>query len=151
MTLQNKLYYDETHLEMVLNIIASYKDQSKRCAFSLTARHVRCGMLMRAHSYLDAIVHLTYVLMRMLEKYSKNTDAMYVRKKKKSAKRKSKGATVPPALIRDVDTPTEAEDGVQHDMPSEEDEPKLTYAEHAFHFDRYEQVRLAVLPYQRLH
>lgn len=38
--------------------------------------------------YLDSVIHLSYVLLRMLEKYSKSKAYMYVRKKKSRAGKK---------------------------------------------------------------
>jgi replication fork protection complex subunit Tof1/Swi1 len=145
MTLQNRLYYDEAHLDLILSVITTYKDQSKRCATS--AGPDACALdSSDTHSYLDAIVHLTYVLMRMLEKYSKNTDAMFVRKKKGRKKRKAKGA--PPDLrwvvwFAELCTAGEDDGGVEHDMPEEDDpdRPQRTFAEHAFQFDKFEKVR----------
>jgi replication fork protection complex subunit Tof1/Swi1 len=67
--LQNKLYYEAETLEMVLKVVSFYKDQSIQ--------------------YLDAVIHLMYVMLRMLEKYSKNQDYIFV--KKKAAKRSKKG------------------------------------------------------------
>ena len=70
--LQNKLYYEPETLEMVLVVITTYKDQPIK--------------------YLDAIVHLSYVMLRMLEKYSKNTEYMFVRKKASKRAKKTKQA-----------------------------------------------------------
>ncbi len=60
--LQNKLYYDADTLELCANLLRRYTDQSNK--------------------FLDAIVHLAYVMLRMLEKYSKSKAYMFVRKKK---------------------------------------------------------------------
>jgi hypothetical protein len=47
------------------------------------------------YSYLDAVVHLAYVLLRMLEKYSKSNSYMFVRKRKaKKARRKNRQSTL---------------------------------------------------------
>lgn len=59
--LQDKLYYEGSTLDMVLSVASTYKNQPIR--------------------YLDTIVNLVYVLLKMLEKYSKNKDYMYVKKK----------------------------------------------------------------------
>ena len=60
--LQNKLYYDADTLELCANLLRRFDRQSNK--------------------YLDAIVHLAYVMLRMLEKYSKSKAYMFVRKKK---------------------------------------------------------------------
>ena len=72
--LQNKLYYEAETLEMVLKVVSFYKDQSIQ--------------------YLDAVVHLAYVMLRMLEKYSKNQDYIFVKKKaaKRGKKKQAEGA-----------------------------------------------------------
>lgn len=59
--LQDKLYYENSTLEMVTQIASTYKNQPLR--------------------YLDTIINLVYVLLRMLEKYSKSKEFMYVKKK----------------------------------------------------------------------
>lgn len=69
--LQNKLYYEAETLEMVLKVVVCYKDQSIQ--------------------YLDAIIRLMYVMLRMLEKYSKNQDYVFVKKKASRAKKAKKG------------------------------------------------------------
>jgi replication fork protection complex subunit Tof1/Swi1 len=46
---------------------------------------------MHVYRYLDAVVHLAYVLLRMLEKYSKTNAYMYVRKRKAKRARRKKG------------------------------------------------------------
>ena len=60
--LQNKLYYDADTLELCSNLLKRYDHQSNK--------------------FLDAIVHLAYVMLRMVEKYSKSKAYMFVRKKK---------------------------------------------------------------------
>lgn len=60
--LQNKLYYDADTLELCAALLRRYDHQSNK--------------------FLDAIIHLAYVLLRMLEKYSKHKAHMFVRRKK---------------------------------------------------------------------
>lgn len=60
--LQNKLYYDADTLELCASLLRRYDHQSNK--------------------FLDAIVHLAYVMLRMLEKYSKSKAYMFVRRKK---------------------------------------------------------------------
>lgn len=59
--LQDKLYYEGQTLDMVIQIASTYKNQPIR--------------------YLDTVINLVYVLLRMLEKYSKNKEHMFVKKK----------------------------------------------------------------------
>lgn len=56
------------------------------------------GLTSRPGRYLDSVIHLSYVLLRMLEKYSKSKAFMYVRKKKSKAK-KRKGERDPVSWI----------------------------------------------------
>ena len=73
-TLQNKLYYEEETLNVVLGAITSYTSQS--------------------HAYLDAVVHLAYVLLRLLEKFSKSNAHMFIKKKARVAARRKKSKFV---------------------------------------------------------
>lgn len=49
-------------------------------------------------SYLDSVVHFAYVLLRMLEKYSKNKSFMYVRKKRAKRQKEKEGWS--PQLVK---------------------------------------------------
>lgn len=88
--------------------------------------------------YLDSIINLNYVLLRMLEKYSKNKNYMYVRKKahKRAKQKKAK------ALAAAGDD----EDEAARIMDEEEEEieaAKQHYDEHQFEFEEYERVSLS--------
>jgi len=89
-------------------------------------------------SYLDSVVHFAYVLLRMLEKYSKNKSYMFVRKRRAAkSKRKSNEG-------RDGSAPI-AEDYDQEDEEAallEADKDMPSYAEHAFTFQSFEKVRI---------
>lgn len=92
-------------------------------------------------SYLDSVVHFAYVLLRMLEKYSKNKSYMFVRKRR-AAKSKRKGNEG-----RDGSAPI-AEDYDQEDEEAallEADKDMPSYAEHAFTFQSFEKVRCRCL------
>ncbi|BGP23540.1 replication fork protection complex subunit Tof1/Swi1 [Rhodotorula toruloides] len=117
--LQNKLYYEAETLEMVVTLITRYSTQS--------------------YKYLDAVIHLAYTLLRMLEKYSKSKAYMYVRKKKAgraAAKKK-----------RQKNKNTDENDGDGLGMgEAEEDEEQeeveqsaVSFGEHAFQFEKFEQ------------
>ncbi|SGZ16990.1 BQ5605_C020g09086 [Microbotryum silenes-dioicae] len=69
--LQNKIYYEAETLDMVVTVVTKYHTQS--------------------HKYLDSVINLAYVLLRMLERYAKSKAYMYVRKKKARQSRKKKG------------------------------------------------------------
>ncbi|KAK4698763.1 hypothetical protein P7C70_g7506, partial [Phenoliferia sp. Uapishka_3] len=108
--LQNKLYYEADTLDMVLAVINGYSNQSIK--------------------YLDSVIHLSFVLLRMLEKYSKSKSYMYIRKKKSRAKkRKAK-----------KDAGEDEGDGIgQGDEEEEEvDRGAISYGEHAFEFEKFE-------------
>lgn len=113
--LQNSIYYNYDILDSSLTVMAQYKDQSI--------------------AYLDSVIHFAYVLLRMLEKYSKNKGFMFVRKKKaKRAIRKKKqaGEAEGQQEIPEEYREDEGLDEGDRDMP--------TYAEHQFAFSSFEQV-----------
>lgn len=87
-------------------------------------------------SFLDCIVHFAYVLLRMLEKYSKSQAYMFVRKRKRAnAKRKA------PKSALDSAAPIPEEYAAGSDEDEEEaDADAPSYAEHAFTFTSYEKV-----------
>ncbi|KAI5476063.1 hypothetical protein MNV49_000435 [Pseudohyphozyma bogoriensis] len=107
--LQNKLYYEADTLDMVVAVISKYTNQSLK--------------------YLDSVINLAYVLLRMLEKYSKSKAYMYVKKKAKA--RRKKKATRPE---------DEEGDGIGYgeDEEEEADRGALSYKEHAFKFSEFE-------------
>ncbi|GAA5969681.1 hypothetical protein JCM11641_008004 [Rhodosporidiobolus odoratus] len=113
--LQNKLYYEAETLDMVLTLIHKYNAQS--------------------YKYLDAVMNLSYTLLRMLEKYSKSKSYMYVRKKKAGrAKKKKKQQS------------GNEDEGDGLGMGNEEDEEEIeieqsavSFGEHAFQFEKFEQ------------
>ncbi|GAA5828412.1 hypothetical protein JCM11251_006233 [Rhodosporidiobolus azoricus] len=113
--LQNKLYYEADTLDMVLTLISRYNGQSYR--------------------YLDAVMNLSYTLLRMLEKYSKSKAYMFVRKKKAGrAARKKK---------RQQATDEDAGDGLGMGDEDEEEleveQGTVSFKEHAFQFEKFEQ------------
>jgi replication fork protection complex subunit Tof1/Swi1 len=107
--LQSSIYYNGDILDSSLTVISRYKDQSI--------------------AYLDSVIHFAYVLLRMLEKHSKEKGFMLVRKKKARARKKKQIAEG-----REEDG---EEEGLEKDMP--------TYAEHQFEFATFEQVRAVIL------
>jgi hypothetical protein len=100
--------------------------------------------------YLDSVINLSYVLLRMLEKYSKSKAYMYVRKKRsragKKRKNKSKGESHPASFSTWTDVLYDVEEegeglGQGDDEEEEMDSGALTYGEHAFEFEKFEAVR----------
>lgn len=116
--LQNQLYYNGDILDASLQVVAGYTTQSL--------------------GYLESIVHFAYVLLRMLDKYSKNKTFMFMRKRKASRKKrlgaeKAKAATDGEAPIPEEYAYSEEEDNVP-------DKEAPSYAEHAFTFAAFEKV-----------
>ncbi|CAE6475330.1 unnamed protein product [Rhizoctonia solani] len=97
-TLQHQLYYNGEALDVALESLRGYKDQSI--------------------AYLDSAVHLAYVLLRMLEKWAHSQGEMYVRKKKKSLTKKAKGVSEEEGIV-DVDS-DEGEEKATEDLVKEQ-------------------------------
>lgn len=119
--LQNSIYYNYDILDSALTVMAQYKDQSI--------------------AYLDSVVHFAYVLLRMLEKYSKNKGFMYVRKKKarRAVRKRKEDATEAGKEVPEEYVDEEEVAGV---MEGDKDLP--SYAEHQFTFTAFEQVSKVV-------
>ncbi|CAE6415167.1 unnamed protein product [Rhizoctonia solani] len=99
-TLQHQLYYNGEALDIALESLRNYKDQSI--------------------AYLDSAVHLAYVLLRMLEKWAQSQGEMYVRKKKKKSRaKKAKGVSEEEGIVdveSDEDNEKAAQDLVKEQM-----------------------------------
>ena len=113
--LQNKIYYQADILDTVLATLAKFKDQSKR--------------------HLDATIGLVYHLMRLLEKYSKNKDFMFVRKKKRGGKKGKDAAAAAP----------EPEEAAANRSDEDDEDRKqrqeIEFLDHKFEFEKFEAVR----------
>ena len=118
--LQNSLYYNYDILDTSLTVVAQYKDQSI--------------------AYLGSIIHFAYVLLRMLEKYSKSKNFMFVRKRK-AQRRQKKAAQDAAANGRPV--PEVDDENVGSDGEADRDAP--SYGEHQFKFKEFEMVSLTLL------
>lgn len=133
--LQDKLYYEGDTLDMVLKVASTYKNQPVR--------------------YLDTIVHLVFVLLKMLEKFSKNKDYMFVKKKanrraKKKANPGKDTLQFPPTIARfrnikihrlmPLSFPIEYDD--MDEEEAEYEQSSKGYAEHAFKFKSFEEVSM---------
>jgi replication fork protection complex subunit Tof1/Swi1 len=110
--LQHQLYYNGDVLDSSLEVVAKYKDQSV--------------------AYLDSVINFAYVLLRMLERYSKTKTFMFIRKRKAARKKRKEIAENPEAVGTIPDEENEADLEADRDMPS--------YAEHAFTFTAFEKV-----------
>ncbi|KAG0150956.1 hypothetical protein CROQUDRAFT_130388 [Cronartium quercuum f. sp. fusiforme G11] len=121
--IQDKLYYDETSMEVVTQLLCCFTTQS--------------------HRFLDKIVFLASVFLRMLERYSKNADYMFVRKKKPTKKSDliGKGKSTD-GEHEDAEAGLAVADEEQAEFEAMEDRQADTYADHKFEFDKF-QARFA--------
>lgn len=127
--LQNQVYYNGDILDASLQVISQYKNQAVGLVPSPVAPNA---------SYLESIVRFTYVLFRMLEKYSKNKSFMFIQKrahKKKQPRRRNTESQAPIPEEYAYDEEEDEVGGYKDDAPS--------YSEHAFKFTAFEKVRLA--------
>ncbi|CAE6456708.1 unnamed protein product [Rhizoctonia solani] len=98
-TLQHQLYYNGEALDVALESLRGYKDQSI--------------------AYLDSAVHLAFVLLRMLEKWALTQGEIYVRKKKKKSRaKKAKGVSEEEGIV-DVES-DEGEEKTTEDLVKEQ-------------------------------
>ncbi|TXT09069.1 hypothetical protein VHUM_02543 [Vanrija humicola] len=112
--IQNQLYYNGDILDASLRVVSNYKDQSV--------------------GYLEAIIHFAYVLLRMLERYSKDNAYMYVRKRKSAQKKRR---ALKALNTGEAPIPEEYANEEEEDIGPDEDTP--SYREHAFTFASFEQ------------
>lgn len=78
--IQNRIFYEETTHQRVIDLLRNYKDQGR--------------------GYLDAVTELSHVFIRMLENYSKQNEDMQIRsrrrvRKKKTAEKAKDGTSEP--------------------------------------------------------
>ncbi|WRT69168.1 uncharacterized protein IL334_006152 [Kwoniella shivajii] len=112
---QNNLYYNGDILDSSLSVISQYKDQSV--------------------AYLDSVVHFAYVLLRMLEKFSKNKAFMFIRKKKAARKKRKEAEN----LMDPTANGMPEEYGNEEEEVLQPDQEAPSYAEHAFTFKSFEK------------
>ncbi|QRV99102.1 topoisomerase 1-associated factor 1 [Ceratobasidium sp. AG-Ba] len=98
-TLQSQIYYNGEALDVALDSLRGYKDQSI--------------------AYLDSAVHLAFVLLRMLEKWAHSQGEMYVRKRKKAKAKKAKGVTEEEGIV-DVESEGEQDKAAADDLIQEQ-------------------------------
>ena len=84
--------------------------------------------------YLDSVIHFAYVLLRMLERYSKSKSYMFIRKRK-AAKKKRKAEDENGSAPLPEEYGEDEEAGI---LDGDDDTP--SYAEHAFTFQAFEKV-----------
>ncbi|WWD21366.1 hypothetical protein CI109_105851 [Kwoniella shandongensis] len=113
--LQHQLYYNGDILDSSLSVVMQYKDQSV--------------------AYLDSVIHFAYVLLRMLEKYSKTKAFMFVRKRKAARKKRKQAVEDPNGTAGGIPE----EYGNEEEADLEPDKEAPSYAEHAFTFQAFEK------------
>lgn len=112
--LQQQLIYNGDILDITYDSLKVYKDGTQSLAF------------------LDSSIHMAYVLLRMLERWSKTKSGeVYVRKKKRKAKKKTGGGG-------------DDEDDPIPDVEEETVEREVIIHETMFTFDAFESVSLYV-------
>ncbi|KIR40249.1 topoisomerase 1-associated factor 1 [Cryptococcus deuterogattii 99/473] len=121
--LQHQLYYNYDILDSALAVVREYKNQSV--------------------AYLDSVIHFAYVLLRMLEKYSKTKAFMFIRKRKNTHKKRKERQTASQANTEREQQgesrriPEEYGDEEEEAFAPDQDAP--SYAEHAFTFQSFEK------------
>ncbi|ODO09506.1 topoisomerase 1-associated factor 1 [Cryptococcus amylolentus CBS 6273] len=117
--MQHQLYYNYDILDSALSVVREYKNQSI--------------------AYLDSIIHFAYVLLRMLERYSKTKSFMFIRKRK-NTHRKRKEQQVDPNDSEEVRRRTIPEEyGNEEEADQGPDQDAPSYEEHAFTFQGFEK------------
>ena len=90
----NRIFYEETTHDRVINILRTYKDQG--------------------FAYLDACTELSHVFLRMLEKYSKQNVDLQIRSRRRARKKRKEkthtGNVDENGQLNDGDSNSEAED-----------------------------------------
>ncbi|KAG2232960.1 hypothetical protein INT48_008053 [Thamnidium elegans] len=82
--IQSNLYYEQQHLDLLIETVRCYKNQS--------------------NGYLKSVVLLTHVLLRLLDKYQQGKKVLFTRKKARSkAKKANSGQQEEEPLIADVE------------------------------------------------
>ncbi|KTW30789.1 hypothetical protein T552_00501 [Pneumocystis carinii B80] len=104
--MQNNMYYDEHNLDLIINVIKLYKTQS--------------------FGFLNISTELVHNLLKMLEKYSKTKDYMYVRVRQRQNRKKDVNAS-------------NQEEALGSDNDNSQLESKLRYKERSFEFSKFEK------------
>ncbi|EJU01446.1 hypothetical protein DACRYDRAFT_16139 [Dacryopinax primogenitus] len=101
--LQHKLWFSSELMDVALANARTYTGQSL--------------------AYLEAVVQLNHVLLKLLERYAKGRSAMYVRKKTSAKKKKGKSMN---------------EGGIEDDADEEEEDHGPSYEQRRFEFEAFE-------------
>ena len=98
--IQNRIFYEETTHDRIITILRGYKDQG--------------------FGYLDACTELSYVFLRMLERYSKENVDLQIRSKRRARKKKKTARNEIDGLSDTGDQGSEAEDVAEAQRVSKE-------------------------------
>ncbi|RUS31825.1 timeless protein-domain-containing protein [Jimgerdemannia flammicorona] len=159
-SLQNNIFYEESTLDLVVQLIRDYKNQSMGwvagsfCSVGCSFGNATKFGYARGESFLKSAIELAHVLLKMLERYAKSKRFMFVRKKKAAPKKKkAPGQTDGSAATSDLGEvlagaePKEQEQEQEQEQEEEEEEEdpearrerKAAYAEHVFQLEKFER------------
>lgn len=114
--IQSNLYYEQSHLDLLVEIIRKYKNQSK--------------------GYLKSVVRLTDVLLKLLDEYQKGKKMVFVRRTTKKQKKKKKpvieGEDEEPLILEEEEEESETEEQAR--------DRNAEYREQVFKFAEFEKV-----------
>lgn len=114
--IQSNLYYEQQHLDLLIETVRCYKNQS--------------------NGYLKSVVLLNHVLLRSLDKYQQGKKVMFTRKKARSKAKKVKpGQQEEEPLIADFEE-SENEDVTR--------DSNAAYKDQVFKFDSFEKVTIYI-------
>lgn len=116
--IQSNLFYEQSHLDLLVEVLKSYRRQS--------------------FGYLKSIIMVTHILLKSLDAYLLGKKMVFVRKAPKPKTKKKASATEgeEPLIADDVEE-SEDEDAMR--------DRQAEYKEHAFHIDSFEKVLPLVL------
>ncbi|KAL0095074.1 timeless protein-domain-containing protein [Phycomyces blakesleeanus] len=112
--IQSNIYHEQSSFDLFVDLIRRYKDQS--------------------YAYLESVVKLTHVMLKLLEQFSKKKQVMFIRKPKKSNK-SNKSNKQNSNEIHDENDPNLESDV---DEREEERDREIASREHIFKFDSFE-------------
>ena len=108
----NRIFYEETTHDRVINILRTYKDQG--------------------YAYLDACTELSHVFLRMLERYSKQNVDLQVRSRRRARKKRKERTQ-----IGNQDDNDQLNDGNNNSEAEDFAESQRTTKERKFDFNRF--------------
>ncbi|KAI8061721.1 timeless protein-domain-containing protein [Gongronella butleri] len=120
--IQSNLYHEQSTLDIFPDLFRTYKSQS--------------------FGYLEVVIKLNHVILKLLERFSKQHKVMFVRKKRRIRAKKNKAAAAHEDMA-DADQGMQQPDTVVIDSGDEDEEDErelnLAYREHIFAFETFEK------------